>query len=84
MISEENAVLESTTENIQVLSKGQNLTTAEQWIMLSNGRQVHIEDRSIWALIQENENYTIVYDLFKKSGQYKLRKIVPGDYKGQF
>lgn len=79
-----NPVLENTTQNIDVVSKGQNLTTGEQWVVLSNDKQVYVEDFSIWALIQPNENYTIIYDLRKKPGTYKLRTIVPGDYNGQF
>lgn len=79
-----NPVLENTTQNIDVVSKEQNITTGEQWIVLSNDKQVYVEDFSIWALIQPNENYTIIYDLRKKPGTYKLRTIVPGDYNGQF
>jgi hypothetical protein len=78
----QNAVLKSTTENIQVISK--NSTSEEQWIVVSNGKKIFIEDFSVWALIKENQNYTIVYDLIKKSQRYKLRSIVPEDYDGQF
>lgn len=80
----QNTVLESTTQNIQVVSKEQDIATAELWIVLSNDRKVYIEDLSIWALINVNQNYTIVYDLMKKSQRYELRTIVPGDYNGQF
>lgn len=78
----QNAVIESKTENIQVISKGK--TSEEKWIVLSNNTKIYIEDFSIWALIEENQNYTIVYDLMKKSKRYKLITIVPGDYNGQF
>lgn len=81
---EENTVLESTIQNIDVISKEEDIMTSEQWIVLSNGRKVYIKDFSIWALIQVDQNYTIVYDLLKKSGKYRLRTIVPGDYNGQF
>lgn len=67
-----------------MISKEQNIPTGEQWIVLSNNKKIYIEDFSIWALIQEGQNYTLVYDLRKKSGRYKLRTIVPGDYNGQF
>lgn len=80
----ENTVLESTTQRIQVISKEQDKATLEQWIVLSNDKKIYIENFSIWALIQVDQNYTIVYDLMKKSGKYKLRTIVPGDYRGQF
>lgn len=78
----QNIVIESRTENIQVISKG--ISSEKQWIVLSNEKQIYIEDFSIWALIQENENYTISYERMKNSGRYKLNKIVPGDYDGQF
>ena len=84
LIVNQGTVLENTTENIQVISKGRDITTTDQWIVLSNGRKVYIDDFSIWALIEENQNYTIDYDLMKKSGMYELRIIVPGDYNGQF
>ena len=77
-------ILESTTQNIDVISKAQNTTTEERWIVLSNDKKIYIENFSIWALIQVNQNYTIVYDLMRKSGRYELRTIVPGDYKGSF
>ncbi|MFC4354828.1 hypothetical protein ACFO0S_07155 [Chryseomicrobium palamuruense] len=80
--SQNTAIQSSTTENIQVIKKDN--TTEEHWIVISNGKQIYIENFSIWALIQENENYTIIYDEMKKSGRYKLRTIVPGDYNGQF
>lgn len=75
-------VLESTTQNIEVVKKDKN--TDEQWIILSNDKQIYIEDFSIWALIQVNQNYTISYDLSKKLRRYNLKTIVPGDYNGQF
>lgn len=78
----QNAVIESKTYNIQVISKGK--TSEEKWIVLSNNNKIYIEDFSIWALIEENQNYTIVYDLMKKTKRYKLITIVPGDYNGQF
>ncbi|MFC5602446.1 hypothetical protein [Sporosarcina koreensis] len=77
-----NAVGESTTVNIEVIKKDKS--SQEQWIVLSNDRKIYIEEFSIWALIEENEKYTIVYDQMKKTGRYKLRIIVPGDYQGQF
>ena len=79
-----NPVLENTTENIDVISKEKNTTTGEQWIVLSNDKKIYIEDFSIWALIRADQNYTMIYDLRKKSGTYTLRTIVPGDYNGQF
>ena len=79
---DQNAILENTTENIQIVSK--NNTSEEQWIVLSNNKKIYIEDFSIWALIEEKRNYTIVYDSTKKSKRYKLKKIVPEDYDGQF
>jgi hypothetical protein len=84
LIVNQSTVLENTTENIQVISKGRDITTTDQWIVLSNGRKVYIDDFSIWALIKENQNYTIDYNLMKKSGRYELKVIVPGDYNGQF
>lgn len=77
-----NAVGESTTEHIEVIKKDKS--SQEQWIVLSNDRKIYIEEFSIWALIVENEKYTIVYDQMKKTGRYKLRTIVPGDYQGRF
>lgn len=77
-----NAFEESTTQNIEVIEKGQS--SQEQWIVISNERRIYIEDFSIWALIEENKKYTIVYDQMKKSGRYMLRTIVPGDYNGRF
>lgn len=77
-----NPVLESTTQNIDVVKKDKN--TSEQWIVLSNDKQIYIEDFSIWALIQVDQNYTMSYDLSKKSKRYNLKTIVPGDYNGQF
>lgn len=78
----QNTVIDSTTENIQVISKGK--TSEEQWIMLSSNKKIYIEDFSIWALIEENQNYTVIYDLMNKTKRYQLITIVPGDYKGQF
>lgn len=75
-------VIESTTQNIEVVKKDKN--SDEQWIILSNDKQIYIEDFSIWALIQGNQNYTISYNLSKKSRKYHLKTIVPGDYNGQF
>lgn len=77
-----NAVGESTTINIEVIKKDKS--SQEQWIVLSNDRKIYIEEFSIWALIEENEKYTMIYDQMKKTGRYKLRTIVPGDYQGQF
>ncbi|MCK1999502.1 hypothetical protein MPH47_20115 [Psychrobacillus psychrodurans] len=82
-IYNKNSVLESTTENIQIISKEQDISSSEQWIVLSSDKKIYINDISIWALIQVEQNYTIVYDL-ERSGKYKLRSIVPEDYKGQF
>lgn len=79
-----NPVIESTTQNIDVISKDENTATGEQWIVLSNDKQVYVEDFSIWALIQVDQNYTMIYDLMKKSGRNNLITIVPGDYNGQF
>lgn len=78
----QNTVIGSTTENIQVISKGKS--SEEQWIVLSSDKKIYIEDFSIWALIEENQNYAITYDLMKKTERYKLITIVPGDYEGQF
>ncbi|WP_025784479.1 hypothetical protein [Sporosarcina sp. D27] len=75
-------ILESTTQNIEVVKKDKN--TDEQWIILSNDKQIYIEDLSIWALIQVDQNYTMSYHLSKKSSRYNLKTIVPGDYNGQF
>ncbi|WP_039043472.1 hypothetical protein [Sporosarcina sp. ZBG7A] len=77
-----NPVLESTTQNIGVVKKDKN--TSEQWIVLSNDKQIYIEDFSIWALIQVDQNYTMSYDLSKKTRRYNLKTIVPGDHNGQF
>ncbi|MCM3757240.1 hypothetical protein M3197_07015 [Sporosarcina aquimarina] len=77
-----NPVIESTTQNIEVVKKDKN--TDEQWIILSNDKQIYIDDFSIWALIQVNQNYTISYDLSKKLRRYHLKTIVPGDYNSQF
>lgn len=46
-------------------------------------RSIYIEDFSVWALIQVGQNYTISYDLKRKSGRYNLITIVPGEYNGQ-
>lgn len=77
------SVAESTTENIDVIGKDHKINSEEQWIILANERRVYIEDFSIWALIETDQNYTVDYVLMKKSGRYILRKIVPGDYKGR-
>ncbi|WP_419962344.1 hypothetical protein [Psychrobacillus sp. BM2] len=78
----QDTVIESTTENIQIISKAK--TSEEQWIMLSSNKKIYIENFSIWALIEENQDYTVVYDLLNKTKRYQLITIVPGDYKGQF
>lgn len=76
-------IVESTTENIDVISKDHQINLEEQWIVLANEKQVYIEDFSIWALIETDQNYTVDYVKMKKSGKYILRKIVPGDYNGR-
>lgn len=53
-------------------------------IILANDKKIFIENFSIWALIEENESYTIVYDLMEDVEKNYLRTIVPGDYNGQF
>jgi len=78
----QNTISENTTENIQVISKDK--TAEEQWIVLSDAKKIYIEDFSIWALIEEKQNYAMTYALMKRTGRYKLTTIVPGDYKGQF
>ena len=75
-------VSESTTQHIEVISKGE--ASEERWIVLSNDKKIYVENLSIWALIEENKSYGISYDKMKKTGRYKLTTIVPGDYKGQF
>ena len=77
-----NNVLETTTEQIKVISK--HRSSEEQWIILANDKKIFIENFSIWALIEENESYTIVYDLMEDVEKNYLRTIVPGDYNGQF
>ncbi|GKV64499.1 MULTISPECIES: hypothetical protein [Sporosarcina] len=77
------SVVGSTTEYINVIDKDHEINSDEQWIVLANERQVYIEDFSIWALIEVDQNYTVDYVLMKKSGRHILRKIVPGDYKGR-
>ena len=78
----QNSVSENTTQNILVIGKDNDLE--EQWIVLSSGKKIYIDDFSIWALIEENQNYALTYVLMKKTGRYKLITIVPGDYKGRF
>lgn len=75
-------VRENTTVNIQVISKDKN--SEEQWIVLASEKKIYIENFSVWALIEENQNYALTYALMSKTGRYKLITIVPGDYKGQF
>jgi len=77
-------ILESATQTIHVVSKERDVDTSEQWITTSSNKKIYVDDVSIWALIQVNENYTAVYDLVKKSGRYNLRTIVPEDFNGQF
>lgn len=72
----------TTTTNIKVVDKAKNST--EQWVLLSDDKKVYIDNFSIWALIEENENYTIVFGINKKTKEYQLKKIVPSDYNGQF
>lgn len=77
-----NDVLETTTEQIKVISK--HKSSEEHWIILANDKKVFIENFSNWALIEENESYTIVYDLMEDTEKNYLRTIVPDDYNGQF
>lgn len=77
-------ILESTTQTIHVVSKEREADTSEQWITSSSNKKIYVDDFSTWALIQVNGNYTVIYDLMKKSGRYNLRTIVPEDYNGQF
>ena len=76
--------IESTTQNINVVSKGQDSTTSDLWIVISNDKKLYIEDFSLWALIEVDHNYTMVYDYSIISKKYNLRTIVPGDYTGRF
>ena len=80
--ADENIEGPTITTNIEVVDKAKNST--EQWILLSDDKKVYIDNFSIWTLIEENENYTIVFGINKKSKEYQLKTIVPGDYNGQF
>ncbi|AXI00545.1 hypothetical protein DV702_12930 [Sporosarcina sp. PTS2304] len=72
----------ATTEQTKVISK---MNSSEgQWIILADDKKIYVENFSIWALIKENENYTIVYELKKNTKKYYLKKIVPEDYHGRF
>jgi len=77
-----NDILATTTEQIEVISKDNS--SNKQWIILANDKKIYIENFSIWALIEENENYTISYSLMKDTEKYYLESIVPDDYNGQF
>ncbi|MTD29854.1 hypothetical protein [Planomicrobium sp. YIM 101495] len=72
----------STTENVEVATKGKN--SEKHWIVLSNEKKIYIDNFSIWALIEEKQNYTVEYNQSKKSKEYQLVTIVPGDYNGRF
>lgn len=78
----QNQVMESITQNSDVISKGKN--SKEHWIVLANDKRLYIEDFNTWVLIEENQNYTMSYVLLRKTDHYQLITIVPGDYNGQF
>lgn len=73
---------ENTTECIQIVAKSNS--DIENWIEVSNDKKIYIEDISIWALINENQFYTISYVLNEKNNKYYLKSIVPANYNGQF
>lgn len=72
----------SVTEKVKVTTKDQSET--EQWIILANEKKVYIADVSIWALLNENEEYIISYESKKNSDKKILTSVVPRDFNGQF
>lgn len=77
-----NAFATSTTTQSKIVSKDREFD--DQWIMIEDGKRIKVDDLSLWTLIEENETYALNYGWIKKTNTYKLKKIVPWDYPGQW
>lgn len=77
-----NPSIVSVTERTTVVAKDRSETG--QWIILANEKRIDVVDVSTWALLEENEEYTVSYELSGEPTKYVLTSVVPSDFNGQF
>ncbi|WP_114165718.1 hypothetical protein [Exiguobacterium sp. TNDT2] len=77
-----NSSIVSVTERTTIVAK--NRSETGQWIILANEKKIDVVDFSTWALLEENEEYTVSYESKEASTKYVLTNVVPSDYNGQF